>query len=170
MKGGQASVPHGVTHTQEDDAHFLGAVFSNVPVHGGNKFIRPSAGGGGLFDPLERDPAMVVEDVIDDYVSLEGARRDYGVVIDPIDPELDDFRVDEGATKALRDELRAEQSSWFDVPAEDVAMKLQKGEIDRHTAIRRHGVICDWDTNTLLPRSTEQFREAAKRRSFDSRS
>ena len=164
MKGGQPSVPHGVTHTHAGEAHFLGAVFSNVRVESGDKFDRPSAGGGGLFDPLDRDPAMVVEDVIDGYVSLEGARRDYGVVIEAVDPELDDYRVDAAATEALRNQYRSDRANWFEVSAEDVAAKLRSGEIDRHTAIRRHGVICDWDTNTLLPRSTQQFRDAAKTR------
>jgi N-methylhydantoinase B len=40
-------------------------------------------GGGGYGDPLERDPEMVLSDVIEGYVSIEGARAGYGVVIDP---------------------------------------------------------------------------------------
>ena len=44
-------------------------------------FRQPGAGGYG--DPLERDPARVLEDVLDEYVSLEQAREAYGVVIDP---------------------------------------------------------------------------------------
>ena len=60
---------------------FLGAVFSNVPVSQGDSFTRPSAGGGGYGDPLERDPDAVKEDVIDGYVSIERARKDYGVVV-----------------------------------------------------------------------------------------
>ena len=76
--------------------------------------------------------------------------------------EVEATRIGEGATKALRDELRAERSGWLEEPAEDVAEKFQKGEIDHHTATPRQGAICDWDTNTLLPRSTAQFREAAK--------
>lgn len=46
-------------------------------------------GGGGWGDPLERDPAAVREDVIDEYVSVQGARRDYGVVLDPATLEID---------------------------------------------------------------------------------
>ncbi|MBI2204490.1 MAG: hydantoinase B/oxoprolinase family protein [Candidatus Rokubacteria bacterium] len=57
------------------------------------------AGAGGYGDPLERDPARVLEDVLDDYVSVDAARRDYGVVI------VND-RVDAVATAALRAELR----------------------------------------------------------------
>jgi len=39
-------------------------------------------GGGGYGNPIDRDPAMVLEDYIEDYVSLETARDVYGVVID----------------------------------------------------------------------------------------
>jgi N-methylhydantoinase B len=57
------------------------------------------SGAGGYGDPLARDPARVLEDVLDDYVSLETARRDYGVVITG---EGFDLRVDDAATRALR--------------------------------------------------------------------
>ena len=42
-----------------------------------------AAGGGGYGNPLERDPEMVERDVIEEYVSIEAAKKDYGVVIDP---------------------------------------------------------------------------------------
>lgn len=38
-------------------------------------------GGGGYGDPFERDPERVLEDVINGYVSIEAAERDYGVVV-----------------------------------------------------------------------------------------
>jgi N-methylhydantoinase B len=47
-------------------------------------------GGGGWGDPMTRDPERVKKDVRDEYISIQGARRDYGVVIegDPAnDPE-----------------------------------------------------------------------------------
>jgi N-methylhydantoinase B len=40
-------------------------------------------GAGGYGDPLERDPDMLLADVRDGKVSLESARRDYGVEIEP---------------------------------------------------------------------------------------
>lgn len=40
-------------------------------------------GGGGFYPPSERDPAQVLEDVRQGLVSVAGAERDYGVVIDP---------------------------------------------------------------------------------------
>ena len=38
--------------------------------------------GGGYGDPFVREPADVLDDVLDGYVSIEDARRDYGVVIE----------------------------------------------------------------------------------------
>jgi len=57
--------------------------------------------GGGYGDPLERDPAAVLGDVLDGYVSIEGAREDYGVVITP-----GDLAVDQEMTEQLRKQIR----------------------------------------------------------------
>src|SRR6185436_777316 len=59
------------------------------------------SGAGGYGDPLLRDPARVLEDVLDDYVSIEAARDDYGVVITGTGADL---RVDARATASLRSE------------------------------------------------------------------
>jgi len=56
--------------------------------------------GGGYGDPLERDPELVLGDVLDGCVSVAGARQDYGVVING---EV----VDYDATAKLRKERRA---------------------------------------------------------------
>jgi len=56
-----------------------------------------SAGGGGYGNPFERDPEMVRRDVIYGYVSVERAREDYGVVIDP-----ETYEIDYQATERLR--------------------------------------------------------------------
>jgi N-methylhydantoinase B len=39
--------------------------------------------GGGWGSPLERPVEMVIEDVRDGYITLEQAKRDYGVELDP---------------------------------------------------------------------------------------
>jgi len=57
-------------------------------------------GGGGYGDPLNRKPEMVAHDVIEGYVSIESAKVDYGVVIDPKTLE-----VDENETAKLRKTL-----------------------------------------------------------------
>jgi len=63
-------------------------------------------GGGGWGDPLERDPSLVLRDVLDEYISIEGARRDYGVVIDGAT-----VAVDEVATEDLRSQLRSNRQT-----------------------------------------------------------
>lgn len=62
------------------------------------RHIQP--GGGGYGNPFERDPHAVYEDVLDEKLSIEYVRREYGVVIDP-----DDMSLDLQATGRLRDEL-----------------------------------------------------------------
>jgi len=57
--------------------------------------------GGGYGDPLDRDPAAVLGDVLDGYVSIEGAREDYSVVIIP-----DKLIIDLRATETLRRDRR----------------------------------------------------------------
>jgi N-methylhydantoinase B len=58
--------------------------------------------GGGYGDPLERAPARVLTDVHNGVVTVGGARAMYGVVISA-------ETVDEVATAALRDALRAQR-------------------------------------------------------------
>ena len=86
-------MPHGVwLNRGDDDERFLGANFSGVPVKEGDRFERPSAGGGGLGDPLERDPDEVLEDVADGYVTIKRAALDYGVVVEEVDVELAEYK------------------------------------------------------------------------------
>jgi N-methylhydantoinase B len=59
--------------------------------------IIATAGGGGWGDPLRRDPKLVRQDVLDGYVTIHSAARDYGVVIDP-----QTLEIDAAATAALR--------------------------------------------------------------------
>jgi len=49
----------------------------------GDTIIIDAPGGGGYGNPFERDPEMVLSDVIEGYVSLESAGKDYGVAINP---------------------------------------------------------------------------------------
>ena len=77
-----------------------------VPLELGERIEYRFAGGAGWGDPLEREPAKVRDDVLDEYVSREAAERDYGVVLTG---ELEDYslEVDEKATAALRKKMRA---------------------------------------------------------------
>ena len=77
-----------------------------VPHEPGDRYEYRYGGGGGWGDPLARDPQAVLDDVLDEYVSVEGARRDYGVVLTGTLEALD-LAIDHGATTALRAERRA---------------------------------------------------------------
>ena len=160
IEGGLPSFPHGVWLNDE----FLGAVFSNVPVKSGDTFTRPSAGGGGFGDPLERDPGAVCEDVADGYVTAARAAKDYGVVVRAVDPELAHYEVDREATEREREAIREARRGWLEEDAEAVAERYRAGELDVLDAIRRYGVILDWGSGELLPRTTEQFRAMLARR------
>ncbi|MGX6447452.1 hydantoinase B/oxoprolinase family protein [Patulibacter sp. S7RM1-6] len=166
--GGMPSIPHGVWLNRGTDAErYLGATFSGVDVRRGDRFERPSAGGGGLGDPLERDPDAVCEDVADGYVTVRRAERDYGVVVRTIDEELAEYKVDAEATAAAREALRAERSGWIEEDPEAVAARFRNGELDVMDLVRRHGVILDWGTGELLPRTTAQFRALLRRRTVE---
>ena len=65
----------------------------------------PSAGGG-WGDPIERDPALVVEDVRSNAVSSAMARQIYGVVLGK------DGSLDAEATDARRAAIRKERLAW----------------------------------------------------------
>jgi N-methylhydantoinase B len=67
-----------------------GDVFSTIP-----------HGGGGYGDPLDRDPERVCRDVFERMVSIDGARKHYGVVISE-----ESRSVDTGATATMRAEIR----------------------------------------------------------------
>ncbi len=67
----------------------------------GDVVTMDAAGGGGYGHPLERDPELVDRDVAEGYVSVEGAREHYGVVIDP-----ETMRLNRDATERLRLSLR----------------------------------------------------------------
>ena len=74
---------------------------ARVPLPAGTEITLGLPGGGGYGPPWRRDPARVLEDVRDGYVSLERARTDYGVAIDP-----EGMAVLEEETAALRGRLR----------------------------------------------------------------
>ena len=60
------------------------ALPSKVPYRGassGDRLIAVGPNGGGYGNPLERDPEVVLSDMLDGYISAEQAQADYGVVI-----------------------------------------------------------------------------------------
>ena len=166
IEGGLPSIPHGVwLNKGTDEERFLGSNFSSVPVQSGDSFTRPSAGGGGYGDPLLRTAHEVREDVIDGYVSLDRAAKDYGVVIREIDAELDEFEIDDAATEILRAEIRASRPGWLTEDPKVIAENYRNGSLPMLDVIRRHGVILDWGTGELFENTTAEYRQLMARRS-----
>jgi N-methylhydantoinase B len=62
-------------------------IIRNIPE--GAIFRQIAGGGGGYGDPFERPVEKVLEDVTNEVVSVESAREDYGVVIDPVTLTVD---------------------------------------------------------------------------------
>ena len=84
----------------------------------GDLFRHEVAGAGGWGDPLERDPALVRKDVLNEFVSERAAREDYGVVA-----AGKPLAVDEAATLALRQQMQARRK-WDAVPVYSWGAKL----------------------------------------------
>jgi N-methylhydantoinase B len=105
VNGGAAGRPF----TVDIEGRPVGGLTDAEPVREGEVIRIRTTGGGGWGDPLDREPGRVADDVRDGKVSLEGARSDYGVV-------LPSGAVDEAATEALRERLRAErgEAPFFD--------------------------------------------------------
>jgi N-methylhydantoinase B len=74
------------------------SMIANFQLRAGETHTFEAPGGGGWGDPLDRDPKLVQEDVIDNFVSLRSAKEDYGVVLDPVT-----YEVDYESTRTLRE-------------------------------------------------------------------
>ena len=97
MNGGKDGAPGYVTIWPETERERTNGALHEKDLKDGDVIINSSGGGGGWGSPFERDPQLVLDDVVNDFVSLASARRDYGVVIDE-----QALSIDEGATAALR--------------------------------------------------------------------
>lgn len=105
LNGGLDAMPNRVRILRKDGssevAHGKGGVdFLDV----GEGVAMESGGGGGFGDPLLRPVEKVYADVRGEYVSIEAARRDYGVVVTR---DRHRYLLDEAATAALRAEMQA---------------------------------------------------------------
>ncbi|MGO9056717.1 MAG: hydantoinase B/oxoprolinase family protein [Candidatus Binataceae bacterium] len=69
---------------------------TNLRINKGDTLTMYVSGGGGYGDPFLRDPALVAKDVSTRIVTVKGAARDYGVVVDATG------QVDIAATEELR--------------------------------------------------------------------
>jgi N-methylhydantoinase B len=79
----------------------------DVPVGTGNLIFAQSGAGGGWGDPLRRSSDRVLEDVRDDYISVDGAKQNYGVVIDAATMTVDTAETDSLRTTMRRQTIKS---------------------------------------------------------------
>jgi len=83
----------------EGNAEAVRSKLTHINLGRGDVFVATSGGGAGLGDPLLREPAKVVDDIIAGYVTEEHANQIYGVVVDGSNA------LDEKATAARREQV-----------------------------------------------------------------
>jgi N-methylhydantoinase B len=107
IAGGRPGAPNRmVLRAGTDNEYVVPHTADWVPLRAGDKIVYDYGGGGGWGDALDRDPQMVLDDVLDEYVSVEGARAEYGVVLTGSLADLT-LAVDAKATQQLRTDRRA---------------------------------------------------------------
>ncbi len=97
LNGGKAGLRNYAIIEPKDKVKYEILKTSGTPLSEGDRVIVTAGGGGGYGDPVERDPELVLRDVVDGYISLEHARAEYGVIIDP-----NSLKIDQRATAKLR--------------------------------------------------------------------
>jgi N-methylhydantoinase B len=101
----EAGVVPGGPDDLQGSAVDLEAKHFDSPISAGDVLQVRIGGGGGIGDPLERDPQAVAEDVRNGYLDPALSESVYGVV-------LGGGRVDERGTEQSRDRIRAERRAW----------------------------------------------------------
>jgi N-methylhydantoinase B len=102
LHGGHAALANRFSVVRQDggvERFATGKTPSHVGLRAGDGFLVEVGGGGGYWDPFERDAERVLDDVRAGYVSLEAARRDYGVAIHRHGRR---YEIDLSATAELR--------------------------------------------------------------------
>jgi N-methylhydantoinase B len=104
--GGSDGTPSQLVWTKADGE--VVQLPSKLPYHHfarGDRITAIRACGGAYGNPLERDPADVLDDVIDEYITRDKALADYGVVI------TDRFQIDDQATARERQARTARRNN-----------------------------------------------------------
>jgi N-methylhydantoinase B len=102
LHGGKDAMPNRFNIARKDGSIEplpTGKTAGHVALEPGDGFLVEVGGGGGFWNPAERDPERVLADVRAGYVSLEAAQRDYGVIIRQ---EGRKFELEKAATSEFR--------------------------------------------------------------------
>lgn len=103
--GGRAAGPEAFVVREDGTWDGLTDVIGAAKVPAGEAIVSLSAGGGGYGTPLERDPALVLEDVLEGWITAPRAESVYGVVLSGDPERWETLAIDEDATARRRAEL-----------------------------------------------------------------
>lgn len=81
----------------DENGNWVNPLLSSHKFGTDESFMFESTGGGGWGNPFHRSVEQVLDDVIDEYISVDAAKKYYGVVIDPVT-----LSVDQNQTQQLR--------------------------------------------------------------------
>ena len=109
-----------------DNIQDMPAKFSGIKINAGDVHAFYAPCGGGYGDPLERPASQVLEDVLDDFCTVEHARKAYGVVVD-----LTTETVDESATESLRAQMRSQPLATTSAPERKVQQVVRETPAQR---------------------------------------
>jgi len=94
VMGGGDGAAHGLVLDEgEDSERNLTLKAVGVLLDEGDRITIRAGGGGGYGDPFQRDPQAVLEDVRQEYVTVEHAAQAYGVVIVGDEVDLDQTQL-----------------------------------------------------------------------------
>lgn len=104
LAGGRPGTPSSNVLNPDGEARELPSKLT-MTIKRGDLLHHVMPGAGGLGDPLDRVPARVLDDVLNEKLDAAYARREYGVVLD-----LTGRAVDAAATERLRADMRGSRA------------------------------------------------------------
>lgn len=82
--GGKSGASSKCIHITADEETIFLPPKVTMKVNKGSTVIMETPGGGGYKNPLDRDPNLVLEDVINGYIDIRQAEEDYGVILEGV--------------------------------------------------------------------------------------
>ncbi|MEM9606198.1 MAG: hydantoinase B/oxoprolinase family protein [Actinomycetota bacterium] len=119
LAGGYPGAPNSYRWHHAEDGSAVNVEWGVYPLRGSDSLEVRWNGGGGVGDPILRDPELLREDVAYGLVSTDAAAAVYGVVF------ADDGSVDEAATTSRRAAMRAERQPANGVVPADKPVNLR---------------------------------------------
>jgi N-methylhydantoinase B len=118
-------------------------------------FASAGAGGGGYGDPLDRDPALVADDVAQGYLSPEFAGSIYGVVLSGAEPEAE-------ATTALRAAMRGARIGRGPTAAPEMSSPPHGSSmLSENVVVTAEGDAMCARCSTILAKASQDFKRGA---------